>query len=435
MSTGFSIAAVTRTLLNLLEPIKNIDFDVLPPDSRLTSEIKITSHPIDRVRDTEGATPGNQVNLFLYHTEPNSALRNSAFPQSTRNGELGHSPLALNLYYVLTAYGQEDKELIAHALLGNAMRIYHDQSVLSRDSLEAALPASELHNQIERVRITPYPMGMEEVSKLWTGFQSEYRISVTYMISVVLIESIRPSRKAMPVLRRGAEDQGPLAANAAAPTLRRIKSFLNPLLPQQPAAGKPAAELGDHIILEGTHLSARSFKAKIQHSLDEQLIELDVILGTSDTEIRVPLPQKDDPGVPAQYASGFYTIYLLETVPGLPSISTNRLPFGLSPVIESMSPVTQAATAQPFTLTITCKPQIRPLQSVSLLVNSQEFSPTSTTTTSDPNTASSLTFLIEDLDPGTHVVRLRVAGVDSLPIDFSTEPLSFDSNQTLTLTP
>jgi hypothetical protein len=46
-----------------------------------------------------------------------------------------------------------------------------------------------LHEQVERVRITLQPLTLEEVAKLWNVFQTPYRISVAYEVSVVLIES------------------------------------------------------------------------------------------------------------------------------------------------------------------------------------------------------------------------------------------------------
>ena len=45
-------------------------------------------------------------------------------------------------------------------------------------------------------------MGTEEVSKLWSAFQSRYRPSAPYVASVVLIEAKRPTRAPLPVRER-----------------------------------------------------------------------------------------------------------------------------------------------------------------------------------------------------------------------------------------
>jgi hypothetical protein len=48
-----------------------------------------------------------------------------------------------------------------------------------------------------------------------------------------------------------------------------------------------------------------------------------------------------------------------------------------------------------------------------------------------------LTFSIPNVDAGSYVVRLRVNGVDSIPVIYSgTPPLpAFDGSQTVTVTP
>ncbi len=51
------------------------------------------------------------------------------------------------------------------------------------------------------MRITLQPLSVEEISKLWTAFQTQFRTSVSYQVSVVLIESQRPAKTPLPVLR------------------------------------------------------------------------------------------------------------------------------------------------------------------------------------------------------------------------------------------
>ena len=58
--------------------------------------------------------------------------------------------------------------------------------------------AATSHEQIERVRITPQPLSVDELSKLWTAFQTHFRISAAYQVSVVLIESTRPNVRRCP---------------------------------------------------------------------------------------------------------------------------------------------------------------------------------------------------------------------------------------------
>ncbi len=435
MTNGLAVAAVTRTLRNLLANVATADYSGLPDDTRPTTEIQVTTLPLDRVRNGNGDNSRNQLNLFLYHAEPNTAWRNEDLPLQVRTGETGRPPLALNLYYILTAYGQDDSELVAHVLLGTSMRILHDHPVLGRVEIRNALASSELDAQFERVRITPQPVSLDEVSKLWTGFQSEYRLSAAYQVSVVLIESLRSPRAPLPVLRRGAADQGPVAVAAPLPTLLAITAFFDPSLTDQPPQGKPAAELGDVLVLSGTNLGSDPLTARLAHLRAGTPVVLTPEPVHSDTEMRVPLPGPDDAGVPAQWPAGFYTIELVQQRPGLPAWSTNSIPFTLSPTLDSLAPASQAVGAQPFDLTVTCRPQIRPEQRVTLLFGTREFAPSSVTTPPDPDSPTTLVVPIDGMATGAYVVRLRVDGADSVPIDLTSTPAQFDSAQRVTVTP
>lgn len=435
MSTALAIAAVTRTLRNLLNHVATADFSGLPDDTRPTAEVQITTLPLDRVRGGDGDTSRNQVNLFLYHAEPSVAYRNMDLPRQVRPGETGRPPLALNLYYILTAYGQGDSELVAHVLLGTAMRILHDHPVLGRAEIRSALPQGEVDQQFENVRVTPQPVSLDEVSKLWTGFQSEYRLSAAYQVSVVLIDSLRSSVAPLPVLSRGEADRGPVALAAPGPSLLEVREIFDPALPARPPNGKPAAELGDMLVLAGTGLGADPLTARFRHFRSDEPLEIDPLPERTDAEVQVPLPAAGDAGVPAQWPAGVYTVELVVRRPDVPAWTTNRLPFALGPTLDSIAPASRPAGAQPFDLTVECRPQVQAGQRVSLLLGGREILPASVTTPGgDPDAPTTLVFPVEGLAVGSHVVRLRVDGADSVPIDFTSTPPHFDAGQTVTIT-
>lgn len=429
MSNALAVAAVTRTLRNLLTSVGTADYSGLPDDTRPTAEIEVTTLPLDRVRNGDGASSHNQLNLFLYHAEPNSAWRNMDMPLRVRDGESGRPPLALNLYYILTAYGQDDSELVAHVLLGSAMGILHDHPVLGRAEIRTALAPSELHSQFERVHITPQPVSLDEVSKLWTGFQSEYRLSAAYQVSVVLIESLRRPAAPLPVLRRGEADQGPVAVAAPGPALLAVTAFEDPSLAEQPPHGKPAAELGDVLVLSGSNLGGEPLTVRLRHLRLDVSLELAPESESTDTELRVRLPAPDAPGVAAAWPAGCYTVELTQQAPG------RLLPFCLGPTLTGLGPTTQPVGTQPFDLTVSCRPQIRPEQRVSVLLGSRELAPASISAPADVDSPTTLVVPVNGVPAGAHVVRLRVDGADSVPIDFTAKPAQFDGDQTVTVTP
>ena len=74
----------------------------------------------------------------MYRVAPNQGLWNAGLPSYSTNGDgQTNPPLALNLHYLLTAYGTADFE--AEILLGYAMHILHERPVLDRAAIRRAL--------------------------------------------------------------------------------------------------------------------------------------------------------------------------------------------------------------------------------------------------------------------------------------------------------
>jgi hypothetical protein len=415
MSNPLAIAAVTATLRNLLQA--GIDLD---PDLGGTS---VTARPPDKARSPNDTA--SQVNLFLYQTEPNAAWRNRDMPRQVKPGEEGHPPLALTLYYLLTAYGKDNEDVSGHHLLGRSMSILHDHPLLGAAEIQAALPKTDLHEQVERVRITPQPMSIEELSKLWTTFQTNYRISACYQASVVLVDSARPVKSALPVLRRGSQDRGPVALASPSPTLSEAR----------PPAPQPSVRLGEELTLHGLNLSYGTHAARISSQRLPAPIDIPPEEGATESRLRLLLREPaDDPGA---LAPGFYTVGLLVQHPDLPPWSSNEVPFTLAPTI-TVSPL----TAQPgdVALTVECSPRLRPGQRVLLLFGDRQVEPQTIDTPADSTLPSTLEFKVSDVpepapenDHDDYVVRLRVDGVDSLPVVLAGSPpvLQFDPAQTV----
>jgi len=163
MSNALAIAAITATLQNLLTKIPGVSH--------------VTVKPLDTSRQ---GLNSNQINVFLYQIGIDAALRNQDMPHQVKPSELGQPPLPLCLYYLITAFGESDDEVKAQQLLGQAMSVLHDHPLLGADEIKNAFPDSDLHEQIERIRITLDPLSLEELSKLWSAFQTNYRLSVVY---------------------------------------------------------------------------------------------------------------------------------------------------------------------------------------------------------------------------------------------------------------
>ncbi|HET7536467.1 MAG TPA: DUF4255 domain-containing protein, partial [Candidatus Didemnitutus sp.] len=222
MSSALAIAGVTYLLRDLLN-------DGLI-NHALDSNVRVSARP--PLRDFSTTTSEqSQLNVFLYQVSPNLGWRNLGLPSRDSNGtRVANPPLALDLHYLVTAY--DDRDFHAEVLLGYAMQLLHENPGLSRDqinkSLKSDLPdilgstvqlpadlklltQTDLASQFESLKITPHYLSTEEMSKLWTGLQAPYRPSMTYQVSVVLIESDRPARTPPPVRVRNLQAV-PLAA-------------------------------------------------------------------------------------------------------------------------------------------------------------------------------------------------------------------------------
>ena len=424
MSNALAIAAVTATLRSLIEAGIETDPSI--------SGVTVTTRPLDIARDSSVT---NQVNLFLYHTMISPAWRNMDIPRTVHPGSHDHTPLPLTLYYLLTAYrGADEDGAIANGrlegsnrLLGLAMIALHDHAVLDADAINANIPVMDRADfpfqQIEHVRITPYPISIDEMSKLWSSFQTEYRMSVAYEVSVVLIESTLPKHTALPVLRRGANNEGAFVIPSAAPSLFTVET---------PHA-KPSAELGDVLTVTGDNLLGDGLAIQFHHSKLTTPLTLTPAPGGTSQRLTLQLP---DPAiVPAArsiWAAGIFILNAVVQRASLPPWTSNAIPLGLAPQITSRSPAT--APAGTVAITVTCTPQLRDGQRVVLLFGDREIEPTSITTPASPTAETTLTFSVTNATAGNYALRLRVEGVDSIPIDFTVDPPQFAANQVITIT-
>src|SRR3954452_3099141 len=117
MSSPLAIAAVTAALKDLLND------GMLNHDLSSVGSFSVTALPPDRI--TTGQTEPNQLNLFLYQVTANQGWRNTGLPSRSPAGDrIDTPPLALDLHYLLTAYGSQD--LNAEILLGYAMQLLHE---------------------------------------------------------------------------------------------------------------------------------------------------------------------------------------------------------------------------------------------------------------------------------------------------------------------
>lgn len=445
MSNALAIASVTRLLKDLLNDTL-VNGDV---SGDVGTDVIVSALPPDRVEAGAADNRPPQLNLYLHRITRNAALSNSDLP--TRDGRYGlvaRPRLALDLHYLLTAYSRS--EYTAEILLGYAMEMLHENPVLAREMIRTALTGSmtggilppafqkndpaRLADQIEQIRITPQPLSMDDMSKLWTAFQTHYRTTVAYTVSVVLIERDLPVREPLPVLSRGAVD----------PASGRDEGVLvHPdLLPATPAlsavevaGGRVAARLGDRVSFVGSRLDAGDATVRFVAPETGLTLELAPDAGATPGGMTVTLPAGPplatasplagtgaDPGA---WRIGAYTVEIGLVAMGEPARVTNRLPLMLAPLVKPVAAPVVGGTR----IRVDCEPRIRSTQSVAIVAGQAEQALPALTADKDQVEA-----VFSGLAKGASLpVRLRVAGVDSLLFDPSAKPPQFEASQMVTV--
>jgi hypothetical protein len=447
MSSPLAIGAVSAVLRNLL------DNGLIEAGAAMGTTVNVSAVAPDTI-DLEDANETPRLNLFLHQVTTNQGWRNSGLPsRSSVSGErLTNAPLALDLHYVLTAYGRANFE--AEILLGYAMHLLHERPVLDRAAIRRALnpspldvgmlppafqalAASDLADQVELIKVTPAGMAGDEMSKLWAAIQSHYRPSAAYHVSVVLIEGTRPGVSPLPVLSRGPVDNV---------TGRDRGVVVNPdLLPPTPTlfAATPqfnqsGARLGEPVTITGIRLGGAGHRVRLTHRLVTTPIELiPSAPNVSGTDLSVTLP--NDAAAQSDFAAGQWALTVRFTPTGeVNPRETNAVPLVLAPVPViaadaglGLPAATAARGGAPprVTITMRSRPRVRLEHRAKLLLGTVEAAALPRAAAADP-----LVFEFPDsLPAAAHWVRLRVDGTDSVLLDRTGATPVFDPTQQITV--
>ena len=399
MSNALAIAGVTAVLRDLLHE-GLIDHD-LPSD---VSNVKVTSEPPDII--ATGPNEEDRLNLFFYQATPNAGWRNVGFPErNAAGGRVANPPLALDLHYLLTAYGA--KSFHAEILLGYGMQILHETPILTRDDIRRALnpvpvvppdppvpvngsilpgafallSAADLAEQAEQIRITPQYLTTEEISKLWAATKANYRATCAYHVSVVLIESRRAARAALPVRRR----------NLLVQPLER--PHIDRVVPQSVASGATLTLVGRNLRAELTKVSIGGVE------------EDPTTLAASTLTVAVP----------GSLRAGVNTVQVVHKLAfgtGAPAdphrgFESNAVAFMLIPTIAVPATVARGAD-----LPIAVTPLVERTQKVVVLLDDRAFLLPARPEGSPP--AGTVTLRVPaDLPAKTYLVRVQVDGAES----------------------
>lgn len=183
MSTA--IRDVSETLIELL---RNDPIFTIPP-----AQIALLS-------PAQANASGIRLSLFLYSIAPAAEFRNELeIPGNTIDDEAVSLPL--NLHYLLTAFSPPqdptNQTLDSHLLLGQAMRVFFDNGILTGSQLRGDLPRDE------ELRLTLQPITIEDLTRIWSVFpETSLQPSVSYLVTPTRLRSRRTRGGARVVSRQ-----------------------------------------------------------------------------------------------------------------------------------------------------------------------------------------------------------------------------------------
>lgn len=446
MSGPYAVAAVTRMLCGIIQS----ELDSHAELQTLGTVESVSALSPNRIKSDDSEP--NQLNLFLFQISPNSAWRNAVLPTRDGRGDRAlNTPLAIDLHYLLTAYGKDD--LSADLLLGIGMQALHETPGLGRDTIRSVLQGTtrpkpfdkldggDLAEQFEQVKIAPQYLSMEEMSKIWTALQANYRPSVAYHVSVVLIESKKPQHLPLPVLRWNWDDHGVWVVPSLIPPIATITDIKLPDIHADAPMQKPGAEPGDLVIVKGRQFgkdAARIAKVWLRHPRMADPVEATLANPASEAERGFKVPDS----VPLGLNSIYLEVMLTEPDGTVRSYTTPERPFPRVARLKKIAqPATLATAAGDIAVEIECEPDVRKAQRVTLLFGVREVAVDSASWGTS-QTTKKLKFKIKGAAAGTYPLRLRVDGTESIPFVWKNQSLqpnepphlAFDEKQVITVT-
>lgn len=217
------LAKITETLIWVLET-------GMPSCSGWPSGVAATVSPLPPdMKQADGANLG----LYLYHVSEDAHFKN---PTDTTTRSPAERPLALNLYYQLTATTGDNKDgaLRSQTFMSCAMRVLHDHAIITDDSTLNGTKILEPHGLAgsrNRLRIVLRPVPPDDAVDYWTAGEAPLRLAAYYQVSVVMLEPEPTTAAAGPVLSYGT---GIFASGA--PTLTGSRSNRGVWVADEPAA-------------------------------------------------------------------------------------------------------------------------------------------------------------------------------------------------------
>jgi uncharacterized protein DUF4255 len=196
----------------LLQSLSHMpDFSVISDVSR-TLETFITAGlatlapppaPVAEVHDLQGNISTNpaRLTLFLFEVVEDASQRNrppvrtDTVPPAPPGARISKPPMALLLRFLMTAWSGD--RFTDHHILGRTLQVLYDGAILSGTQLQG----TTLQNTNVALKITLSPITLEERARVFYSVQRPYRLSITYDVRVINLDTLL-ERTSIPVVSR-----------------------------------------------------------------------------------------------------------------------------------------------------------------------------------------------------------------------------------------
>jgi len=135
-----------------------------------------------------------KVILYLYRVAESPTLKNQGPDYEVVSGGPGapqvrirRDPLTLNLHYLLVPYSGEDSFLETYDILGLCMSAFHDAGIFSPG--EQGVSGLSEREAKQSFHLTKEPLTIDQLANIWEAVHEPYRLSVSYCVRTVQIES------------------------------------------------------------------------------------------------------------------------------------------------------------------------------------------------------------------------------------------------------
>jgi len=333
------LGAVTRTLIKVIDLSVNSS-PAWPPLP--APKLAVVPHPPDRL------TVDGSAGLYLYHFTEDPDQKNRPGPSGS--DELRFTPMALNLYYVLSAHVDESdvSTLKEQLIMGLAAKALRDNPIIDDHTSVAGTIVLDpaIRNGGNRLRIYLQPIPAPEAVSYWTAGSLPLRLSAYYQVSVVLLEPDVSPFLSGRVLRYGIE-----IFVSGSPRLEASQSIVTYRLPgettDRTAIARPAQVTqvgpGDEFTLLGTGLTAGPATLRLRAGGADTPMEADEQWGLQVTDegafARARLTASGTGVLPGTYGASITVSRVLQPPGGGPrtlSQSSNEVPLVIAPGIQTL---------------------------------------------------------------------------------------------------